>query len=159
MHFCAAQVRTQLAALPANSKVVFTAHSLPQRVLTMEGDRYAGEIRASAQAVAAAAGLSHWSQWAMAWQSAGRTQEPWLGPDILDVIDDLAKAENDANQPRGLLVCAVGFVADHLEVLYDLDVQAATRARSHGLAFARTACVNDEPTVMSALAARVLAIA
>ena len=159
VHFCAAQVRAQLAALPANSKVVFTAHSLPQRVLTLEGDRYAGEIRASAQAVAAAAGLGHWSQWAMAWQSAGRTQEPWLGPDILDVIDDLAKAENDANQPRGLLVCAVGFVADHLEVLYDLDVQAATRARSHGLAFARTACVNDEPSVMSALAARVLAIA
>ena len=159
VEFCAEQVRTQLATLPAKSKVVFTAHSLPQRVLTLEGDRYASEIRATAEAVAAAAGLSHWSQWAMAWQSAGRTQEPWLAPDILDVIDELAHAENDAQQQRGLLVCAVGFVADHLEVLYDLDVQAATRADGHGLAFARTACVNDEPTVMAALAAKVMAVA
>ena len=159
VQFCAEQVRKQLATLPANSKVVFTAHSLPQRVLTLEGDRYAGEIRATAEAVAAAAGLSHWSQWAMAWQSAGRTQEPWLAPDILDVIDELAHAENDAKQQRGLLVCAVGFVADHLEVLYDLDVQAARRAHHHGLAFARTACVNDEPSVMAALAARVMALA
>ena len=159
VEFCAEQVRKQLATLPINSKVVFTAHSLPQRVLTLEGDRYAGEIRATAEAVAAAAGLSHWSQWAMAWQSAGRTHEPWLTPDILDVIDELAHAENDAEQQRGLLVCAVGFVADHLEVLYDLDVQAATRAHDHGLAFARTACVNDEPTVMAALAARVMASA
>lgn len=157
--FTAEQVRTQLATLPANSKVLFTAHSLPLRVLTIEGDRYASEIRATAEAVAAAAGLSHWSQWAMAWQSAGRTQEPWLSPDILTVIDELAAAENDAKRQQGVLVCAVGFVADHLEVLYDLDVEAATRARGHGLAFARTACVNDEPRVMSALAARVMAVA
>ena len=159
VQFCAEQVRTQLATLPPNSKVLFTAHSLPIRVLTMEGDRYSGEIRSTAQAVAAAVGLTHWSQWAMAWQSAGRTQEPWLGPDILDVIDELAEAENDAEQPRGLLVCAVGFVADHLEVLYDLDIEAATRARGYGLSFARTACVNDDPAVLSALAARVMAIA
>lgn len=157
--FTADQVRTQLATLPANSKVLFTAHSLPERVRTIEGNRYADEIRATAEAVADAAGLSHWSQWAMAWQSAGRTQDPWLGPDILTVIDELAAAENDANRQQGVLVCAVGFVADHLEVLYDLDVEAARRARGHGLAFARTACVNDEPSVMSALAARVMAAA
>lgn len=156
--FTADQVRTHLATLPPNSKVLFTAHSLPQRVVTIEGNRYADEIRATAEAVASAAGLGHWNQWAMAWQSAGRTQEPWLGPDILAVIDDLAVAENDANRQQGVLVCAVGFVADHLEVLYDLDVQAAQRARGHGLAFARTACVNDDPDVMAALAARVTAI-
>ncbi|MCE9622481.1 MAG: ferrochelatase [Actinomycetia bacterium] len=157
VQFTAEQVRAQLATLPTNTKVLFTAHSLPERVLTIEGDRYPGEIRATAKAVAAAVGLTHWSRWAVAWQSAGRTQEPWLGPDILAVIDELAEAENDANQQRGVLVCAVGFVADHLEVLYDLDVEAATRARGLGLAFARTACVNDEPSVMAALAARVIA--
>jgi ferrochelatase len=88
--------------------------------------------------------------------SAGRTPEPWLGPDILTVIDDLAAAENDAAEEQGLIVCAVGFVADHLEVLYDLDLEAARRAAQHGLAFARTACVNDDPSVMAALARRVM---
>lgn len=157
--FTATQVRALLATLPANSKVVFTAHSLPQRVLTIEGNRYEREVRATAEAVATAAGLGHWSQWAMAWQSAARTPEPWLGPDILTVIDELAAAENDVRVERGILVSAVGFVADHLEVLYDLDVQAATHARELGLAFARTACVNDDPAVMTALAARVIAVA
>lgn len=159
VQFTAIQVREQLAALPANSKVIFTAHSLPQRIRDIEGDRYASELRATAEAVAAAAGLSHWSRWATAWQSAARTPEPWLGPDIVTVIDELAEAENHANQPRGILVCAAGFVADHLEVLYDLDVVAATCARGHGIAFARTACVNDDPAVMAALAARVIAVA
>lgn len=157
--FTAAQVRAELAKLPANSKVVFTAHSLPLRVLTIEGDRYAGEIRATAEAVAAEAGLTHWSQWATAWQSAARTPEPWLAPDILTVIDELAEAENDASRAQGIVVSAVGFVADHLEVLYDLDVLAAERARSQGLAFARTGCVNNDPAVMAALAARVIAVA
>ncbi len=159
VQFTAAQVRAQLATMPKNTKVVFTAHSLPRRVLTIEGERYADEVRATAVAVAAAAGLNDWSQWATAWQSASRTPEPWLGPDILQVIDELSDAENHANQTRGILVCAVGFVADHLEVLYDLDVRAATHAADHGISFARTACVNDDPTVMAALAARVTAVA
>ena len=155
MEFVAADLRAKLAAMPADTKVLFTAHSLPQRIIAA-GDRYPDELRATAEAVAAAAGLSHWSSWAIAWQSAGRTPEPWLGPDILQVIDDLGGAENDAGHERGVLVSAVGFVADHLEVLYDLDIEAAHRAAQHGLAFARTACVNDDPTVMAALAARVV---
>ncbi len=89
--------------------------------------------------------------------SAGRTPEPWLGPDILAVIDDLAAAENDSSAVQAIVVSAVGFVADHLEVLYDLDIEAAKRAATHGILFARTACVNDDPTVMAALAQRVLA--
>lgn len=157
--FTAAQVRAQLAALPENTKVVFTAHSLPQRIVAVEGNRYESELRATAEAVAAEAGLTHWSQWAVAWQSAGRTPDPWIGPDILTVIDELAAAENDAGHPRGVLVCAAGFVADHLEVLYDLDIEAARHARNLGIAFARTACVNEEPSVISALAARVIAAA
>ena len=155
IEFVAADVRAKLATLPADTKVLFTAHSLPQRIMAA-GDPYPDELRATAEAVAAAAGLRQWSDWAIAWQSAGRTPEPWLGPDILQVIDELAESENHAGAERGVLVSAVGFVADHLEVLYDLDIEAAGRARTHGLAFARTACVNDDPNVMAALARRVI---
>jgi ferrochelatase len=143
-------------SLPADTKVLFTAHSLPQRIVDA-GDPYPDELRSTAVAVAEKVGLSQWSNWSIAWQSAGRTPEPWLGPDILTVIDDLAAAENDADHQRGVLISAVGFVADHLEVLYDLDIEAAARAAGLGMAFARTACVNDNPAVMAALAQRVIA--
>lgn len=153
--FIARDLRTRLDALPTDTKVLFTAHSLPQRIIAA-GDRYPDELRATAEAVAAAAGLDQWTGWSIAWQSAGRTPEPWLGPDILTVIDDIAAAEHGEPHPRGVLVSAVGFVADHLEVLYDLDIEAAARAAGHGLQFARTACVNDDATVMAALARRVI---
>lgn len=149
--FLAGEVSARLADLPARTKVLFTAHSLPARILA-SGDRYPDEVRATAAAVAARAGLAGWTSWAVAWQSAGRTPEPWIGPDVLTVIDDLAASENAS----GILVCACGFVADHLEVLYDLDIEARARAEALGLAFARTACVNDDPTVMGALADRVV---
>lgn len=158
VRFVTADLVATMSGMPANTKVLFTAHSLPQRIVDA-GDPYPFQVRATAEAVALAAGLSHWSQWAVAWQSAGRTPEPWLGPDILEVIDDLAAAEHDAGGPRGVLVSAVGFVADHLEVLYDLDIEAAQRAAAHGLAFARTRCVNDDPEVMAALAQRVIELA
>ena len=151
--FLADDLRRRLAHMPANTKVLFTAHSLPQRIVEA-GDRYPDELRATAEAVAAAAGLTSWSQWAIAWQSAGRTPEPWLGPDILTVIDDLADSENAS----GVIVCACGFVADHLEVLYDLDIEARRHAEAKGLAFDRTACVNDDAHIMAALARRVIAI-
>ena len=117
------------------------------------GDPYPDELRATAEAVAAAVGLAPWSQWSVAWQSAGRTPEPWIGPDILAVIDDLAAAEH----ADGLLVCPCGFVADHLEVLYDLDIEARRRAEERGLAFRRTASMNADPAVIGALADRVVA--
>ncbi len=154
VEFLAAEVRRQTAELPDDTKVLFTAHSLPQRIVAA-GDPYPQQLRSTAEAVAAAAGLSPWNGWALAWQSAGRTPEPWLGPDILQVIDELADSENDAGHERGILVCACGFVADHLEVLYDLDIEARHRAEQRGLRFARTACVNDDPTVIAALARRV----
>lgn len=151
--FLAHDMRTRLASMPSATKVLFTAHSLPQRIIDA-GDPYPDELRATAEAVAGEVGLEPWSQWAIAWQSAGRTPEPWLGPDILDVIDDLA-----ANgHVGGVLVSACGFVADHLEVLYDLDIEARHRAEQHGLAFDRTACVNDDAAVMGALAERVIAL-
>jgi len=150
----AADVGRRLGTMPSNTKVVFTAHSLPRRVLDV-GDRYPDELRATADAVATRAGLGPWSQWSVAWQSAGRTPEPWIGPDILAVIDDLATAEH----ADGVLVCPCGFTADHLEVLYDLDIEARGRAERQGLVFQRTTSINDDPAVMSALAHRVHALA
>jgi protoporphyrin/coproporphyrin ferrochelatase len=150
--FEAGAVLHELQQLPERTKVVFTAHSLPARILD-EGDPYPDEVRATAAAVATRVGLSPWAGWCVAWQSAGRTPERWLGPDILQVIRDLGAAEGG----EAVLVCPCGFVADHLEVLYDLDIEARRQAATLGLAFARTACVNDDPAVLAALAERVLA--
>ena len=165
----AARARTALAGLPAGTHVLFTAHSLPERVLA--GDPYPDQLAASAAAIAARAGLPAEpspaasaggtgapddvdrgpGEWSLAWQSAGRTPEPWRGPDVLEVIGALAAA----GRVEGVLVCPQGFVSDHLEVLYDLDVDAARLAVDLGLAFARTASINDEPAVLAALADRV----
>lgn len=156
VEFLAADMRKKLASMPANTKVLFTAHSLPQRIID-GGDPYPEELRATAEAVAASVGLTRWSQWSIAWQSAGRTPEPWIGPDILEVLDSFG-AQRGTDEPiDGVLVSACGFVADHLEVLYDLDIEAAAHAQKLGLAFARTACVNDDASVMAALARRVTA--
>jgi ferrochelatase len=149
--FIAADMQQKLAAMPARTRVLFTAHSLPQRIID-GGDPYPTELHATATAVSKQLGLVEHSDWDIAWQSAGRTPEPWIGPDILLAIDDIA-AQRSAD---GVLVSAVGFVADHLEVLYDLDIEAARHADKLGLSFSRTACVNDDSTVMSALAQRVL---
>lgn len=151
--FLAEAVRDAVAELPARTKVLFTAHSLPERVL--DGDPYPDQLRASAAAAAEQAGLDRWAGWSTCWQSAGRTPEPWRGPDILDVLRDLAAT----GRADGVLVCPQGFVADHLEVLYDLDIEARALAEDLGLAFGRTRVVNDEPAVMGALADRVLAAA
>jgi ferrochelatase len=143
------RVRAALDRLPAETKVLFTAHSLPERVLV--DDPYPDQLRASATAIAERAALDPWYGWALAWQSAGRTPEPWRGPDVLDVIRDLAAT----GRTEGVLVCPQGFVSDHLEVLYDLDIDARRVATESGLAFARTASINDDPAVMAALAERV----
>ena len=153
--FLADDMKKKLAAMPERTKVLFTAHSLPQRIID-GGDPYPEELRATAELVAERAGLTRWSQWSIAWQSAGRTPEPWIGPDILEVIDSLATTKQTDEPIDGVLVSACGFVADHLEVLYDLDIEAAHRAASHGLAFSRTACVNDDRSVMASLARMVV---
>ncbi|MGI8984822.1 MAG: ferrochelatase [Acidimicrobiales bacterium] len=152
--FLAAEVRRGLAVLPDATKVLFSAHSLPERVVA-GGDPYAAHVRETGAAVAAELGLSPWADWAVAWQSAGRTPEPWIGPDILTVFDDLA----GTGRTDGVLVCPCGFVSDHLEVLYDLDVEARERAAALGLSFARTAVLNDDTLVLGALAERVVALA
>jgi ferrochelatase len=131
--------------------VLFTAHSLPERVLV--DDPYPDQLRASATAVADAVGLDRWAGWSLCWQSAGRTPEPWRGPDILEVLRDLAATE----RADGVLVCPQGFVSDHLEVVYDLDIEAQHLADELGLAFARTRVLNADETVLAALADLVVA--
>ena len=129
--------------LRRDAEVVFTAHSLPEQAVPAD-DPYPDQVMATAEAVATYADLFRWRT---AWQSAGRTPDPWLGPDVLDVIR-VAAEEGE----RGVVVCACGFVADHLEVAYDLDVAARDLARDLGVPFARARSVNDDPAVMAALA-------
>jgi ferrochelatase len=124
-------------------EVVFTAHSLPTRILDM-GDPYPDQLAETAAAVAARAGVKRWS---VGWQSAGRTPEPWIGPDILAVLPALREAG-----AAGVVVCAAGFVSDHLEVLYDLDVEARAAADAIGLAFTRTPSPNADPGFCATLA-------
>jgi len=149
--FLAGEVRRGLAALPAGSHVLFTAHSLPQRIIDA-GDPYPTELHSTASWVAAAAALPDGS-WSVGYQSAGRTPEPWLGPDVREAIDSLAAAG-----VPGVLVCPCGFVADHLEVLYDLDIEAAQHAQQAGIAFARTASMNADESVLGSLAERIVGL-
>ncbi len=153
----AGRLRDALSDLPGGARrpaVLFTAHSLPERVVS-EGDPYPDQVSASAAAVAAAAGLDGRAvPWQVAWQSAGRTPDPWLGPDVLSVIAGLAGRGADA-----AVLCPLGFVSDHLEVLYDLDVEARAAAEKAGLAYARTASLNDDPAFLSVLAGVVTAAA
>ena len=148
--FVTDDLRDRLGDMPRRTRVLFTAHSLPERIV-LGGDPYMDELRSTAEAVAERLGLVEGTDWQIAWQSAGRTPEPWIGPDILEVIDRLG-ADDDVD---GVIVSSVGFVADHLEVLYDLDIEARDRAERVGLAFDRTASVNDAPAVMAALAHRI----
>ncbi len=150
LDFLADATREARVGLPANHKVLFSAHSLPERVLV--DDPYAAELRESAAAVAERVGLSAPAGWDLCWQSAGRTPEPWRGPDVLEVIRDLGAT----GECEAVLVCAQGFTADHLEILYDLDIEANAVASGAGLVFARTRSLNDDAAVMSALAERVI---
>ncbi len=127
--------------------VLFTAHSLPQRVVAA-GDPYPAQVADSAARVADAAGLALAGvPWAVAWQSAGRTAEPWIGPDLLAELRRLA-----ANGVPAVVVCPIGFVSDHLEVLFDVDVEARQVADEVGLVLTRTASLNDDPSFLSLLA-------
>lgn len=132
---------------PRPPTVLFTAHSLPQRVVAA-GDPYPDQVADSAAQIASAAGLDAAGvPWGVAWQSAGRTPEPWIGPDLLAELRRLA-----GEGVRSVVVCPVGFVADHLEVLFDVDVEARQVADELGLALARTTSLNDHPRFMALLA-------
>jgi ferrochelatase len=137
----AERIVAQSNYLPAH--VVFTAHSLPSRILD-EGDPYRDELLATSRLVAERAGVGEWT---FAFQSESPTGEPWLGPDILPHLNELA-----ANDVRDVLLCPVGFVADHLEIRWDLDVEAADRARELGIRLDRIELPNADPAFIAVLA-------
>lgn len=158
----AARVRDAIASLPDDLRhdavAVFSAHSLPartlgdgsQRCLRCEADacaascRYHDGLQETAELVAGEVGLDDYTT---AWQSAGRTADPWWGPRIEDVLAGLG-----ASGRKAVVVCSAGFVADHLEILYDLDIEARGIAEGAGMAFARTEMPNADPAFTAMLA-------
>jgi len=123
--------------------VIFTAHSLPEHILA-SADPYPRELQGSAEEVARRARVTDWR---LAYQSAGATSEPWLGPDASEVITELARAGHN-----GVLVVPIGFVCDHVEVLYDIDVEYQALAKRLGVQLERTASLNDDPGLVAAVA-------
>jgi ferrochelatase len=134
--------RVRAAAPRADETVVLSAHSLPVRVVT-GGDIYADEVAATARGVAKLVGIS---QFEIAYQSAGRTPEPWIGPDLSELITERA-----AGGARRFLVVPIGFVCDHTEILFDIDVQAARTATDAGATLRRTESLNTSATFIRAL--------
>lgn len=142
----AARVREALDRFPEAERgsvaLIFTAHSLPRRILA-EGDPYPDQLQASVDGVLRLIGRS---EAIVAFQSAGRTAEPWLGPDAGEVLRDLA-----ARGTRNALLCPIGFVSDHLEVLYDVDIELQALAAELHLTLRRTESLNDSPQFITAL--------
>jgi ferrochelatase len=146
----ARHVRDALSRLPAElrttARIVFTAHSIPAPMAAVS--RYEQQLTVSAEAVAAAVGLD----WALVYQSrSGRPGDPWLEPDVCDYLREARKAGLAA-----AILCPIGFVCDHIEVLYDLDREAAEVCREIGLAMARAEAVNDDPLFLDMMADVVL---
>ena len=144
----AERVRDEIQALPDELReealVVFSAHSLPERIL-QKNDPYPEQLRETAEAVAQMASIERWRT---GWQSAGRTSDPWLGPDILEIVEKEA-----ADGTQAIVVCPCGFVADHLEVLYDLDIEAHQAAAARGIQLRRTRSPNADDGFLDTLAA------
>jgi ferrochelatase len=147
LEIIAGRVTDASSTIPASRRgttdVIFSAHSLPEKILAT-GDTYPEQLRESAERAAALAGVERWS---VAWQSAGRTPDPWLGPDILQVL-----RQQRALGVTDVVSCPIGFVSDHLEVLFDIDIEAQGVAREVGLHLVRTASLNDDPAFTSLLA-------
>lgn len=143
----AQRVSESLALWPASMRgqvvTVFSAHSLPERIREWE-DPYEQQLLESCHAVASLAGIDHWR---FAWQSAGETGEPWLGPDIVEVLDILRR-----DGATHVLSVPIGFVSDHLEILYDIDYEARRKADALGMTFRRTSMPNVDPAFVRVLA-------
>jgi len=145
----AARVEDGLSRWPEADRgrvqVVFSAHSLPERVLA-SGDPYGEQCLETARLVAARAGLDD-DSWSWAYQSAGRTPEPWAGPDLGEHLEELA-----AQGIRDVVSVPVGFVSDHVEVLFDIDHKAAAVAAGLGMRLERPPSLNDDPVFIAMLA-------
>jgi ferrochelatase len=122
--------------------VLFTAHSIPSKYLEM-GDPYPGQLLGTCRALSQALRIERWG---LAYQSAGRTKEPWLGPTVSEKLGELSQEGE-----KDILIAPIGFVADHLEVLYDLDIEAKAVARGLGLSLQRARMPNDDPLFIRAL--------
>lgn len=131
----------------ADIKVLFSAHSLPERILELQ-DPYPQQLLATSAAIAEGAGATNWQ---FSWQSAGRTREPWLGPDILDTLQEL-RTEGTGH----VLIAPIGFVSDHLEVLYDIDIEARDVATKLDMQLERIDMLNTDPLYMETLAESVV---
>jgi len=140
----AANVRKVRAdfAHPEDVVAVFTAHSLPARILN-EGDPYQDQLLRTSELVARRAGIE---QWRFSYQSQSHTGEPWLGPDLVETVEELA-----AQGHRAILVASVGFIADHLEIFYDIDIEAKEKADALGIELRRTPMLNADPRLARAL--------
>ncbi|SFE37409.1 ferrochelatase [Paenibacillus algorifonticola] len=149
------RVTDGLARLSASSggetrvKVLFSAHSLPEKIREL-GDPYEEQLLETSRAVAKQAGIAD-DVWQFTWQSAGRTREPWLGPDILETLAELAE-----QGVKAVLAAPIGFVSDHLEVLFDLDIEAKTTAKNMGITLERIKMLNRDPLYMETLAESVI---
>ncbi|WCK56874.1 ferrochelatase [Aneurinibacillus sp. Ricciae_BoGa-3] len=150
LDFWSDRIRDTFDQIPTEAKahtiVIFSAHSLPEKIIQMK-DPYPGQIADNAKLIAERAGIAHYTT---AWQSAGRTPEPWLGPDILDKIRELHKEGYTS-----MIFCPIGFVADHLEVLYDNDYECKKLTDELGIRYYRPAMPNTDPRFIEALACAV----
>jgi ferrochelatase len=146
----ARRVRARLTVFPAGEpvSVVFTAHSLPERIV-QAGDPYPDQLRETSEALARMLRLAGWT---FSYQSAGRTPDPWLGPDIVETVEALS-----GRGVKNVLVAPIGFVSDHLEIFYDIDYEARSAARSCGVRLERTESLNASPDFIEALASLVKA--
>lgn len=145
----AERVRQALEKMPAEVResvpVLLSAHSMPKRVVEREPN-YIDSLKETAAAIAKLAGLAD-DRWSFCYQSAGHTPEEWLKPDFADVMPELKAAGH-----THVLIAPVQFLADHLEILYDIEIGAREQAEEHGIVFARTESLNTSPLFIKALA-------
>lgn len=144
IEFWSSQVK-KLEPLSAETKVIFSAHSLPLKIIK-SGDTYEKEVRSCIQAITAAAGLRN-DQFTVAWQSAGRTPDPWLGPNFITTAQKLIKQKNI----KRIISCSVGFVADNLEILYDVDLELKKAVEEAGGTLHRLQLPNADPLLIDSL--------
>jgi ferrochelatase len=131
--------------------VVFTAHSVPEKTITA-GDPYKRQVLETAALIAVAIGKDYLPRYRVAFQSQGMTAEPWIGPSVESQIDELAAAGR-----RHVLLAPIGFVSDHVEILYDIDIMFREYAKARGVTLLRTESLNDSPLFIRALASIVSA--
>ena len=124
--------------------MIFSAHSLPVRIIKM-GDPYDSQLRETARLVAEKAGLAE-DRWSWSYQSAGRSPEPWLGPQLEEYIPELAE-----QGVKNIVSIPVGFVSDHVEILYDIDIEAQTVAQELGIRLERPPALNEDPLYIETL--------